>query len=539
MTEDANGRTTGDMPDPGKPDLPDLALGATPGPGADPGTPGEGLVPGTGGTPGPSPVTPPPWAPPTAWPSQSVWASPARVSSTPSYPGSPPFQRPEGQPTIDPASVTQPVGYSPANDRRPAWAAAESDAGNVAPPTPERWFEPISEPVTAAPVVPTRPGGRSGLVAVVVAAALASASLASLGTYGALKASGALDAQVAPAASSPAGQVVTTSGPKQPVVIDESSAIVSAAAKVSPAIVTITTTEAATQNDPFQIPATGVGSGIIFDANGWIITNRHVVEGGSALSVQLQDKRTFTGTVYGIDTLTDLAIVKVDATGLPAAPIGDSSAAKVGQLAIAIGSPLGNYTNSVTAGIISAFGRQITVQGGTTLRNLIQTDAAINPGNSGGALLDAGGNVVGINTAVAQTAEGIGFAIPINIAKPIMQQALAGQKLSRPWIGIRYAPIDAQLASDNKLPVTEGAWLQAADSTGNSTSPIVSGGPAEKAGLQEGDIITAVDGKKITATTPLEDILTQYTPGKTVALEVIRGGSTITLTLTLGTRPAS
>ncbi len=435
--------------------------------------------------------------------------------------------------------------YAPAVDRRPAWAATEVDAEQAARPTPERWFEPAHpEAVTGGwipagpPSAPAQPERRrGGLVAIVVAASLVSATLASVGTYGLIRASGTLD-RPSPAPTAAQGQTITA---PQPVVIDEQSAITTAAAKVSPAIVTITSSgDVGNSNDPFgQIPATGVGSGVIFDANGWIITNKHVVAGSSALKVALQDGRQFSGTIYGIDTLTDLAIVKVDATSLPSAPIGNSSAAKVGQLAIAIGSPLGTYTNSVTSGIISAFGRTIQVQDGTQLRNLIQTDAAINPGNSGGALLDAGGNVVGINSAVAQTAEGIGFAIPINIAKPIMQQALAGQKLARPWIGIRYQALTQQIADQEKLSVREGAWLQPASANGAADPAIVAGSPAAKAGLRDGDIITSVDGVKITAVAPLDDILTEYVPGTTVALDVLRDGKPITLTLTLGTRPAN
>jgi len=444
-----------------------------------------------------------------------------------------------------PEAQMQPVRYTPATDRRPAWAATEVDAEQVAPPTPERWFEPAHAEAAAGwgipPVRASAPGvggrARSRLVGVIVAASLVSATLASVGTYGLLRASGSLDRP----AAAPAPVAAQTVAVPQRIVIDEQSAITTVAAKVSPAIVTITSS-GAVQNpgDPFgQIPATGVGSGVIFDSNGWIITNKHVVAGSSELQVALQDGRQFSGTIYGIDTLTDLSIVKVDASGLPAAPIGNSSAVKVGQLAIAIGSPLGTYTNSVTAGIISAFGRTIQVQDGTTIRNLIQTDAAINPGNSGGALLDSAGNVVGINTAVARTAEGIGFAIPINIAKPIMQQALAGQKLARPWIGIRYQALTRQIADQEKLAVSEGAWLQPA-SAGNTTDPaVVPDSPAAKAGLTVGDIITLVDGVKITALTPLDDILTEYTPGATVALDVVRDGKTITLTLTLGTRPAN
>ena len=444
-----------------------------------------------------------------------------------------------------PKASTEPVSYAPATERRPAWAATEVDAEQAARPTPERWFEPAHEEAAAGAGIPPKPagaprgGGRvsSGLVGVIVAASLVSATLASVGTYGLLRVSGSLDK---PTPSPVAVQAQTVTAP-QPVLIDEQSAITTAAAKVSPAIVTITESGAAQNpSDPFgQIPSTGIGSGVIFDSNGWIVTNKHVVAGSTTLQVALQDGRQFSGTIYGIDTLTDLAIVKVDATGLPAAPIGNSSAAKVGQLAIAIGSPLGTYTNSVTAGIISAFGRTIQVQDGTQLRNLIQTDAAINPGNSGGAMLDAAGNVVGINSAVAQTAEGIGFAIPINIAKPIMQQALAGQKLARPWIGIRYQALTQQIADQEKLAVSEGAWLQPA-AAGSATDPaIVPGSPAAKAGLAEGDIITSVDGVKITAIAPLDDILTEYVPGATVALDILRGGKTITLTLTLGTRPAS
>jgi S1-C subfamily serine protease len=444
-----------------------------------------------------------------------------------------------------PDAPSEPASYAPVTDRRPAWAATEGDAEQVAQPTPERWFEPARTEGTAGPDVSPAGGGRSGrgggargsLVGVVVAASLVSATLASVGTYGVLRASGSLDRPVAAPATV---QAQTVTAP-QPVTIDEQSAITVAAAKVSPAIVTITSSGASgNPNDPFgQIPSTGIGSGVIFDSNGWIITNKHVVTGSSTLEVALQDGRTFSGTTYGIDTLTDLAIVKVDATGLPAAPIGDSSAAKVGQLAVAIGSPLGTYTNSVTAGIISAFGRTIQVQDGTTIRNLIQTDAAINPGNSGGALLDSAGTVVGINTAVAQTAEGIGFAIPINIAKPIMQQALAGQKLARPWIGIRYQALTQQIADQAKLPVSQGAWLQATSSGGATDPAVVPNSPADKAGLKAGDIITALNGVKISAVAPLDDILTEYTPGTTVALDVLRDGTPMTLTLTLGTRPAN
>src|SRR4029077_5741734 len=195
----------------------------------------------------------------------------------------------------------------------------------------------------------------------------------------------------------------------------------------------------------------------------------------------------FTGTIYGIDTLTDLAIVRIDAKGLPTAPMGDSSALQVGQLAIAIGSPLGTFTNSVTSGIVSALGRSITI-GTTTLNNLIQTDASINPGNSGGPLVDSSGKVIGIDTATAAGAQGIAFAIPIDIAKPLLQQALAGEKLARPWIGIRYEAITPALVKAHNLPIDHGALIgPGQDQNGASLPAIAPDSPASKAGIKDGD----------------------------------------------------
>ena len=332
--------------------------------------------------------------------------------------------------------------YSPPPEPRPTWS---QEAWNTAA-TPSQWIEPYPAP-GQAPTAPTRSAG----LAFVVIAALVAATLASAGTYAALDMSGNLNrpAPIAAVGASPASSSAST---EQVVTVNEQSAIVQAAQTVSPAVVTITTQETSSL-DPFSLPTTGVGSGIIYNSNGWIVTNHHVVAGASGpVQVQLKDGQEYSGTVYGTDTLTDLAIVKINATGLPAAQIGDSSTLEPGQLAIAIGSPLGTFTDSVTSGIISALGRQIQVTDDetgqpVTLNNLIQTDAAINPGNSGGALLNASGQVIGINTATASTAQGIGFAIPINIARPIMTQAVDGQKLSRPWIGIRFTSLDLQDAA--------------------------------------------------------------------------------------------
>ena len=218
----------------------------------------------------------------------------------------------------------------------------------------------------------------------------------------------------------------------------------------------------------YQLPATGTGSGILWDPRGWVLTNGHVVCGAGALTIKLADGREFIGSLYGLDSLTDLAIVKIDGTNLPYARFGDSTTLQPAQLAVAIGSPLGTTTNSVTSGVISALGRDMLVEDGCNvgqhmaLRNLIETDATINPGNSGGALVISGGEVVGINTAVSTDGQGIGFAIPVNIAKPIMQQAIDGKVLSRPWIGVYYAQVTPALAQD----VSAGHRLRHPGATG-------------------------------------------------------------------------
>ena len=419
--------------------------------------------------------------------------------------------------------------FTPAPEPRADWARSWEATPST---TPERWYEPAPAPVPTSPAAATRRRSGGGSL---VAVSLLSAILASGGTVLALGASGALDR--AGAAAPPTTQA-TNVGTVQPVAIDESSATIAVAAKVSPAVVRITVTGSTGAGDRGVIPATGVGSGVIFDSNGWILTNHHVVEGGEKFDVELKDGRVLSGTVYGIDTLTDLAIVKVTATGLPSAAIGESDALKVGQLVIAIGSPLGTYSNSVTSGIVSAKGRSITTDNNQTLTNLIQTDAAINPGNSGGPLLDAAGNVIGINTAIASNSNGIGFAIPIDISRPIMAQAVAGEPLSRPYMGIHFVSITRQLADEKKLPVTSGALVGGTDQNGQPVPGVESGKPADLGGVKDGDIITSINGKVIDEEHPLDATLAQFSPGDTVSVDVLRDGNHVTLQVTLGTRPA-
>jgi len=431
---------------------------------------------------------------------------------------------------------TETLAYSPPPESHPDWMrsgwldpAAQPEGTPAAAPT---------EPVTPAPPVARR-GAPDGMGRILGAAVL-SAILASGGTVLVLDGTGALNR---PAGAGASGQQPAQTS--HPVAVDDSSAVVAAAASVSPAVVRITATGTATGPLGGQIPERGVGSGVIYDQSGWILTNRHVIQTAdgaiaspSQLTVELKDGREFQGTVYGVDTLTDLAIVKVDQTGLPAAPMGKSADIKVGQLAIAIGSPLGTYTSTVTTGIISATGRSIDISATSHLTNLIQTDAAINPGNSGGPLLDAAGQVIGINTAVERDSTGIGFAIPIDIARPIMEQALAGEQLARPYVGIRYVQIDLKLKKEKNLSVDHGALIEATTDTAGSSQPAIApGSPAEKAGLKAGDIVLAIEGTSVDSEHPLDAQLTSYAPGQSVKLTILRDGKQLDVSVTLGTRP--
>jgi S1-C subfamily serine protease len=446
-----------------------------------------------------------------------------------------------------PPAEVPPAGESPAGGASPwarpeeIWSPAEIAAPEPASPAADAaQGAPSGGPMyPPAPVIPPRRPARSAGVGTVVAAAVLSAVLASGGTVAVLSGTGALD-RPAPS-TTPIGNGNTT-GTTQPITIDESSAIIDVAAKASPAVVRIVVS-GTQQVFGGEIPTQGVGSGFIFDQAGWVVTNRHVVtdangQTASKLTVELKDGTQLDGTVYGVDTLTDLAIVKVDRTGLPIAPIGDSSNLKVGQLAIAIGSPLGTFSNTVTSGIISATGRTVTIPNVERLTNVIQTDAAINPGNSGGPLLDAAGNVIGINTAYSSGSNGIGFAIPVNIARPIMQQALAGQELARPYIGIRYQMIDLQLQQEQNLPLDQGALVASGqDATGQSTEAVVPGGPADVGGIKANDIITQIESQPIDSEHPLDLVLAGFAPGQTIKVQVYRNGQTVTLSVTLGTRP--
>ncbi len=429
----------------------------------------------------------------------------------------------------------QHASYSPPPQHRPAWI----EDGWAQPANPSA--DPSGTVrARALPPPPARPPIRrqrrtSTLLAVSVVAAM----LASLSTYSLLLATGQLDRRVL--VSEPLGQQTGMATQVDPDIVRvvEENAVTAAVEEVSPAVVTITP-----RSRDGSYVFEGVGSGVIYDSDGWVVTNRHVVCGAESITVQLADGQRYAGRVHGLDTLTDLAIVKIEeAKGLPAVDLGNSGTLQVGQHAIAIGSPLGTFTNSVTTGVVSALGRQIDVDDSCgrsgrieTLRNLIQTDAAINPGNSGGALVDAGGALIGINTAIAGDAQGIGFAIPVNLARPIMLQAIEGETLSRPWMGVYYTALTPVLQEQQGLVLGYGALVEAPANL--SAAAVFPGSPADEAGLRAGDIITHVDTIKVDGNNPLDEILTQYRPRDTVALRVLRGDQLLDLSLTLGDRPS-
>lgn len=267
----------------------------------------------------------------------------------------------------------------------------------------------------------------------------------------------------------------------------------------------------------------GSGSGVIIDKAGYIVTNTHVVEGAKEVEVTLNDGRNVSAKIVGVDSKTDLAVLKIEADKLVVAPLGDSNKIKVGELAIAIGNPLGEkFAGSVTTGVISALNRSILI--GEKTMQVIQTDAAINPGNSGGALVNAKGQVVGINSAkiAVEGVEGMGFSIPINDARPIINELIQYGYVSRPWLGIEGATIDDESAAYYKLP--KGVYV----------TKVVTFGPASQAGLRAGDVITKMAGEDIKDMDGILNILNRKRPKDKLDLVLVREGKQITVNLQLG-----
>lgn len=309
--------------------------------------------------------------------------------------------------------------------------------------------------------------------------------------------------------------------------------------KVSPSMVSIVTQVESQRSYWGTSVQEGAGSGMIVGSDGYILTNRHVVEGARDLQVVLGDGTTYDDVeVVVVDPLNDLAFLRIkDVSGLPVVELGDSTTVRVGQRAIAIGNSLGQYQNTVTSGIISGTGRPVSAQGSTgnveTLTDLLQTDAAINPGNSGGPLLNTSGQVIAVNTAIAADAQGIGFAIPINAAKGLLKQVLAGKDAQRAYLGVRFIPLDAALAKQHDLTVTRGALLLSE----SNQSAIASGGPADQAGLRSGDVITKIGDVEVGPRGGVSSLIAQYAPGDRVQITFVRDGREQTTTVTVGAYP--
>jgi len=298
---------------------------------------------------------------------------------------------------------------------------------------------------------------------------------------------------------------------------DEISAVQAVAKKAMSSVVGITIIQVQRQFI-WETEVEGIGSGVIVNSNGYILTNSHVVADGKAKSINVlfENGDTMDGRVLWNDSVLDIAIVKVNATGLPVADLGDSDLLEVGEIAVAIGNPLGlDFQRTVTAGVISGLNRSIRTEDGNVMENLIQTDASINPGNSGGPLLNSRGEVIGINTAKVQTGEGLGFAIPINIIKPIISEVISTGSFETVYMGIYGVEVELY---ERKYGVNTGV------NTGIIILEVVPDSPADKAGIEPGDIIVKIDNQNVENLNHLKRILYKYKIGDRAEVTIIRDG---------------
>ncbi len=279
------------------------------------------------------------------------------------------------------------------------------------------------------------------------------------------------------------------------------------------------------QMPPSERERAGVGSGVIIDGQGHILTNLHVIKGADEIMVRLYPKREVRGKVVGTDAKTDLAVIRIPSEGIVAAPLGNSDKLQVGEWAIAIGSPFG-LEQTVTVGVISATGRSEV--GIVPYENFIQTDASINPGNSGGPLLNFRGEVIGINTAIVSTGQGIGFAIPINVAQRVATALVSKGKVVRGWLGVSLQPLTKDLARG----------LGAAAEKGAAVARVLPGGPAEKAGLQPNDVIVKFGDVVVEDLQHLQRLVLDAPVGQSVSLRVLRNGKEISVPVTVAEAPA-
>lgn len=345
---------------------------------------------------------------------------------------------------------------------------------------------------------------------------------------------------------------VSMGEPKPVVLSEESLSTVELVDRVSPAVVSIIERQvlATTKKrlGPFgliQVPGddvlrqTGSGSGFVISANGTILTNRHVVDReGATYAVIFSDGSEYEAEVLAIDPLNDIALLHVEGDDLPFIALGDSEQIRIGQTVIAIGNALGQYQNSVTKGIVSGVDRRVIARDGMqsgTIDSAIQTDAAINSGNSGGPLLDDFGRVIGINTAVSRAGQSIGFAIPINTAKAVVESYDKHGRIVRPWLGVRYVMLNTEFAQRYDFDVERGALIV----PGTLEDPgIIKDSPADKAGLKERDVIVRIDGNELTQEHTLADAVRGKQVGDTILVDVLRDEEEIVLTIELAELPS-
>ena len=447
----------------------------------------------------------------------------ADFAAPPEAPTPSPAPEPSPAPAVAPAPAATPPG--------PAYIPIYQPT-----PPPTAAFAPVPSPAAAPQPGPVHHDAAGGTIALAVVAALVMGAIAGVagGFLGGRLSSGGL-----------------RTGPQTVTVIPSTTdePVVAAAAAAVPSIVNIdisgsdvTAGQGGLPNSHPTVPLRASGSGVAFKqvsgGGTYIVTNNHVVDNATKITVSDTAGKSYPGTVVGRDADSDVAVVRIS-EDLPIIGLGDSSKLLVGQTVVAIGSPFG-FEHSVTSGVVSALGRSLSNVGegstaGYPLVDVIQTDAAINPGNSGGALVDRGGKLVGINTAIYSGSStigeasnaGIGFAIPVNTVARVADELIAGGKVAHPLIGLTGSTVDAEVASTKKLPVQEGALVQS----------LTAGFGAQKAGVKVGDIVTAIDGSVVRTMDDLILGVRKHTVGSTAKLTIRRGSQTLTLDVTVGDKP--
>jgi S1-C subfamily serine protease len=401
---------------------------------------------------------------------------------------------------INPLVEEEARSVAPPPTPPPAW--------QVGSPTPPAWGEPVAVP--ARPVSNRRPFLLAAVTGAVVGALVA----------------GLVVAAVQDDDSSTAGRPLNFSANTSK--IARTGDIQEILAKVEPAVVSIRTRTLSLGDFFKPTPGQGAGTGFVIGSDGVIVTNNHVIAGAQSIEVVFADDRKMPARVLGRDPTTDLAVMKVEASDLPVATLGDSDALKVGDDVIAIGNALALEGGpTVTRGIVSAEDRTITAENGTRLEHVIQTDTAINPGNSGGPLVNSAGEVVGINTAVAGDAQNIGFSIAVNAAKPIIEELRQGTTRTRPFLGVKMFSVTPSIATELGLKTESGALV----------ADVTAGSGAEVAGLSNGDVITSIDGREVKAAEDVTSAVSAHKPGDEIKVTFKRGDETKEATVRLGERP--